>query len=106
MTCAAAEWEEGAGIATPTGKVGSDWSGGLSRGSRLATSVLAPASRNLLKISSLLPTPPCRQLRRLTLDDAAAASHVFTVLMGDKVAPRRQLIEEQGARYSLEELDV
>lgn len=42
----------------------------------------------------------------MTLDDAAAASHVFTVLMGDKVAPRRQLIEEQGARYSLEELDV
>jgi DNA gyrase subunit B len=51
------------------------------------------------------PKPP-RLLRRLTLDDAAEASHTFTLLMGDKVAPRRQLIEQYGSRLSLEELDV
>jgi DNA gyrase subunit B len=48
----------------------------------------------------------CRQLRRLTINDAAAASHVFTLLMGDKVAPRRALIEAEGARCRLEDLDV
>ncbi|GBF92793.1 DNA gyrase subunit B [Raphidocelis subcapitata] len=50
--------------------------------------------------------PGTRLLRRLTLDDAAEASHTFTLLMGDKVAPRRQLIEQYGSRLSLEQLDV
>ncbi len=49
---------------------------------------------------------PCRLLRRLTVDDAAEASHVFTLLMGDKVAPRRQLIEEEGSRLALADLDI
>jgi hypothetical protein len=50
-----------------------------------------------------LPAPCCRRLlRRLTMDDAAAASHIFTVLMGDKVAPRRALIEEEGARFVMD----
>lgn len=31
---------------------------------------------------------------------------MFALLMGDKVAPRRQLIEQYGSRLSLEELDV
>lgn len=48
----------------------------------------------------------CRVLRRLTLEDAAEASHTFVLLMGDKVAPRRALIEAEGQRYSLEQLDV
>lgn len=51
-------------------------------------------------------TRPRRLLRRLTLDDAAEASHTFALLMGDKVAPRRQLIEQYGSRLSLEQLDV
>jgi len=50
--------------------------------------------------------PATRQLRRLTIEDAAAAAHMFTVLMGDKVAPRRALIESEGAKYRLEDLDV
>lgn len=50
--------------------------------------------------------PARRQLRRLTIDDAAAASHMFTLLMGDKVGPRRALIEAEGARFALEDLDV
>jgi DNA gyrase subunit B len=55
-------------------------------------------------LCSLLP--PARVLRRLTLEDAAEASHTFVLLMGDKVAPRRALIEAEGQRYSLEQLDV
>jgi DNA gyrase subunit B len=40
------------------------------------------------------------------MDDAAEASHMFTLLMGENVAPRRQLIEEHGGSFSLEQLDV
>jgi DNA gyrase subunit B len=45
-------------------------------------------------------------LRRLTLEDAAAASHTFVTLMGEKVAPRRALIEAEGQKYTLEQLDI
>ena len=50
--------------------------------------------------------PKSRTLRRLTTDDAVEASRVFTLLMGDKVAPRRQLIEEHGSKMTLEDLDI
>jgi len=38
--------------------------------------------------------PENRTLRQVTIDNAAAADHVFSMLMGDDVAPRRQFIEE------------
>lgn len=50
--------------------------------------------------------PATRCLKRLTINDAAEASHMFTLLMGDKVAPRRALIEAHGAKLSLEDLDI
>ena len=50
--------------------------------------------------------PSRRLLRRLTVEDAAAASHLLTVLMGDKVAPRRALIEAEGAKCRLQDLDL
>ncbi len=50
--------------------------------------------------------PATRMLKRLTIDDAAEASHMFTLLMGDKVAPRRALIEAHGANISLASLDI
>ena len=49
--------------------------------------------------------PAKRTLRKLTLEDAAEASHMFTLLMGDKVGPRRELIEKHGSRLTMEDLD-
>ena len=50
--------------------------------------------------------PATRTLRRLTLEDAAEASHLFALLMGDRVAPRRALIEAHGSSMNLADLDI
>lgn len=50
--------------------------------------------------------PETRLLKRLTVEDAAAASHMFTLLMGDKVAPRRELIERHSGTLRAHELDI
>ena len=44
--------------------------------------------------------PEKRTLRRITLDDAVAADATFTVLMGEKVAPRKEFIEQK-AKYAV-----
>jgi len=42
--------------------------------------------------------PERRTLRRITMEDAVAADRIFTMLMGEKVEPRKEWIE-QNARY-------
>ena len=44
--------------------------------------------------------PEKRSLRRITLDDAARADEIFTVLMGEQVEPRKEWIE-RNAKYAV-----
>ncbi len=48
--------------------------------------------------------PERRVLQQVTMDDAAAADELFSMLMGDKVEPRREFIERNA--HSVEFLDV
>jgi DNA gyrase subunit B len=48
--------------------------------------------------------PETRIIKRIELNDAIAADEIFTVLMGEKVEPRREFIERE-AKYAVN-LDV
>lgn len=50
--------------------------------------------------------PESRTLKRIEIEDAAEADRIFTVLMGDRVAPRREFIETHGSRLNLLDLDI
>ncbi|MFD1819429.1 DNA gyrase subunit B [Pseudarcicella hirudinis] len=43
--------------------------------------------------------PDSRTLKQVTIDSAAEADHLFSMLMGDEVAPRREFIEKN-AKYA------
>lgn len=48
--------------------------------------------------------PERRTLLKVTLDDAVEAERIFSILMGDEVAPRREFIETNA--HAVKELDV
>jgi DNA gyrase subunit B len=50
--------------------------------------------------------PATRSLKQITIEDAAEADRIFTILMGDRVAPRREFIETHGPRMNLTDLDI
>lgn len=50
--------------------------------------------------------PETRTLKRVEIEDAAEADRIFTVLMGDRVAPRREFIETYGPKLNLVDLDI
>ncbi len=49
---------------------------------------------NEIQLWETTMNPEKRTLRQVTIDNAATADHIFSMLMGDDVAPRRQFIEE------------
>jgi DNA gyrase subunit B len=50
--------------------------------------------------------PATRKLKQITIEDAAEADRIFTILMGDRVGPRREFIETYGPKLNLTDLDI
>ncbi|QNI69264.1 DNA topoisomerase (ATP-hydrolyzing) subunit B [Cyanobium sp. NS01] len=50
--------------------------------------------------------PETRMMKRVEIEDALEADRIFTILMGDKVAPRREFIETHSAELDLAQLDI
>ncbi|MEB3308309.1 MAG: DNA topoisomerase (ATP-hydrolyzing) subunit B [Cyanobacteriota bacterium] len=50
--------------------------------------------------------PSTRMMKRVEIEDALEADRIFTILMGDKVAPRREFIETHSAELDLAQLDI
>ena len=48
--------------------------------------------------------PTVRRLIRVSLDDTAKADHIFTLLMGEEVEPRREFIQNNALEVSV--LDI
>ena len=54
---------------------------------------------NAEQLWSTTMDPEYRTLRQITIENAAAADHTFSMLMGDEVPPRREFIEKN-AKYA------
>ncbi|MBH8564398.1 DNA topoisomerase (ATP-hydrolyzing) subunit B [Nostoc sp. CENA67] len=50
--------------------------------------------------------PETRTLKQVEIEDAAEADRIFTILMGDRVAPRREFIETYGSKLNFTDLDI
>ena len=50
--------------------------------------------------------PSTRMMKRVEVQDALEADRIFTILMGDKVAPRREFIETHSAELDMAALDI
>ncbi len=50
--------------------------------------------------------PETRTFKQVEIEDAAEVDRIFTILMGDRVAPRREFIETYGSKLNLTDLDI
>ena len=48
---------------------------------------------NVVQLWDTTMNPDTRLLRQVTIDNAAEADRIFSMLMGDEVPPRREFIE-------------
>ena len=54
---------------------------------------------NAEQLWSTTMNPETRTLRQVTIENAAETDHIFSMLMGDEVPPRREFIETH-AKYA------
>ncbi len=50
--------------------------------------------------------PQTRMMKRVEIEDAFEADRIFSILMGDKVAPRREFIETHSSNLDMATLDI
>ncbi len=50
--------------------------------------------------------PQTRMMKRVEIEDALEADRIFNILMGDKVAPRREFIETHSTNLDMATLDI
>ncbi|MBO8205364.1 DNA topoisomerase (ATP-hydrolyzing) subunit B [Prochlorococcus marinus] len=50
--------------------------------------------------------PQTRMMKRVEIEDALEADRIFNILMGDKVAPRREFIETHSSNLDMSTLDI
>ncbi|MEB3278573.1 MAG: DNA topoisomerase (ATP-hydrolyzing) subunit B [Lyngbya sp.] len=50
--------------------------------------------------------PATRMIKQVEVEDAVEADNIFTMLMGDRVAPRREFIEKNAPRLNIVDLDI
>ena len=50
--------------------------------------------------------PQTRMMKRVEIEDALEADRIFNILMGDKVAPRREFIETHSGNLDMASLDI
>jgi DNA gyrase subunit B len=57
---------------------------------------------NAEQLWSTTMNPEVRTLRQVTIENAAEADHIFSMLMGDEVPPRRQFIEDHAVYANID----
>jgi DNA gyrase subunit B len=57
---------------------------------------------NAEQLWSTTMNPEFRTLRQVTIENAAEADHIFSMLMGDEVPPRRQFIEDHAVYANID----
>jgi DNA gyrase subunit B len=57
---------------------------------------------NAVQLWDTTMNPEHRTLRQVTIDNAAEADHIFSMLMGDEVPPRREFIEKNATYANID----